>query len=204
MDAYARPMSYLGQPGRVARTGLTGVVPVLALAAAMWLAEVVDSLPGTSFDRLGIRPRNPDGLVGIAFAPFLHAGFAHLLANTGAFLVLGALVAWTTGRFLPATLGIALFGGLGTWLLGQPYTVHIGASGLVYGYAAFLVAWGVLTRRLLSVVVAAAVVVVYGGIVWGMLPGQPGVSWLGHLCGAATGVAMAWWLADRPRPRGGR
>lgn len=197
-DPYAGGMSYArSQSRRVTRTGLTGVVPVLALVALMWVEEIVDTLPGTHFDRLGIQPRNPDGLLGIVFAPFLHAGFAHLMANTGAFVVLGALVAWTTRRFLPATLGIILFGGVGTWLLGQPYTVHIGASGVVYGYAAFLVAWGVLTRRVVSILVAVAVVVMYGGIVWGVLPGQAGVSWQGHLCGALAGVAMAWWLADR-------
>lgn len=184
--------------------GVRGVVPVLVLAAVMWAQELVDTLPGTHFDRLGIQPRNPDGLLGIVLAPFLHAGFAHLIANTGAFLLLGVLVAWTTRQFVPATLGIVLFGGLGTWLLGQPYTVHIGASGVVYGYAAYLVAWGVLTRRLLSILVAVGVVVMYGGIVWGLLPGQAGVSWQGHLCGAVAGIAMAWWLADRRSRRRGR
>lgn len=195
-------MSYPRPANRgVVRAGLTGIVPVLVLAALMWVAEIIDTLPGTEFDRLGIQPRNPDGLLGIAFAPFLHAGFTHLIANTGAFLILGVLVAWTTKRFLPATLGIVLFGGIGTWLLGQPYTVHIGASGVVYGYAAFLVAWGVLTRRLVSILVAVAVVVMYGGIIWGLVPGQSGISWQGHLCGALAGVAMAWWLADRHRDR---
>jgi len=185
----------------VVASGIAGSVPVLAMASVMWVSEAVDLLPGTYFDRLGIQPRSSDGLLGIALAPFLHAGFAHLIANTGAFLILGVLLAWTTGRFLPVTLGIVLFGGLGTWLIGQPYTVHIGASGVVYGYAAFLVAWGVFTRRVVSILVAAAVLVMYGGIVWGVLPGQAGVSWQGHLCGAIAGIVMAWWLAERPQRR---
>lgn len=199
-DGTARTLEgmFARRPGRgVLRTGLNRVFPVVVLVAVMWIEELVDTLPGTHFDRLGIRPHDPDGLLGIALSPFLHAGFPHLMANTGAFLILGALVAWTTKVFVPATLGIVLFGGVGTWLLAQPYTVHIGASGVVYGYAAFLLTWGVLTRRLVSIVVAIAVLVMYGGILSGMLPGQSGVSWQGHLCGAVAGIAMAWLLADR-------
>ena len=176
---------------------ITAVVPVAVMAGLMWVLEIVDLVPGVDLDQYGIRPRDAEGLVGVAAAPFLHAGFGHLLANTGAFLVLGCLIALTTHRFWAVTLGVALIGGLGTWLVGAPLTVHIGASGLVYGYAAFLVAWGVLSRSLVSVIVAVVVVLMYGGIVFGVLPGQPGVSWQGHLFGALGGVVVALWLRRR-------
>ncbi|KHL14587.1 membrane associated rhomboid family serine protease [Mumia flava] len=189
------------------RNALGPIVPVLVLLGAMWLLELVDTLPSVYLDQHGIVPRATDGLYGILAAPFLHAGFDHLIANTTAFLVLGSLLAYTArGRFWPATLGIVLLGGLGTWLIGAPYSIHVGASGLIYGYAAFLVVWGIVTRRIVAVLVAIVVVVLYGGIVGGVLPGQPGISWEGHLCGALAGIGMAWWLGRRDnseRPRRG-
>ncbi|MBW9206161.1 rhomboid family intramembrane serine protease [Mumia sp. zg.B53] len=189
-------MSTTRTPGR--RSFLGPAIPVLVLLGAMWLLELFDALPGVFLDQHGIRPRDTDGLYGIAAAPFLHGGFDHLIANSTAFVVLGILLAYTArSRFWPATFGIVLLGGLGTWLIGAPYTVHIGASGLIYGYAAFLVVWGIVTRRLLSVLVAVVVAVMYGGIVGGILPGQAGISWEGHLMGAVAGVVMAWWLGRR-------
>ncbi|RIQ19541.1 rhomboid family intramembrane serine protease [Jiangella rhizosphaerae] len=189
-------MSSSGQvtPRRSVPPALAGTVSVVVLVLLMWAEEIIDAFPGVNLDRYGIRPQDPEGLVGIATAPFLHGGFGHLIANTGAFLVLGCLIALTTRRFWPVTIGVALVGGFATWLAAAPGTVHIGASGLVYGYAAFLVAWGVFSRRALAIVVAVIVVVMYGGIVVGVLPGQPGISWQGHLFGALAGVLMAWLL----------
>jgi membrane associated rhomboid family serine protease len=178
-------------------SALTKTIPVLALVALMWIEEIVDALPKINLDQYGIRPRQVEGLVGIPLAPFLHGGFSHLIANTGALLALGILLVLTTQRFWAVTLGVVLLGGLGTWLVAGSNTVHIGASGVVYGYAAFLVAWGVLTRKLLSVLVGVLVVLMYGSIVIGVLPGQPGVSWEGHLFGAVAGVLLAFLL--RPR-----
>lgn len=189
-------MSSTSSPAR--RSYVAPVVPVLVLLGVMWLLEVIDAVPGVFLDQHGIRPRDTDGLYGVVAAPFLHGGFDHLIANTTAFLVLGTLLAYTArSRFWPATLGIVLLGGLGTWLIGAPYTVHIGASGVIYGYAAFLVVWGIVTRRVVSVLVAVVVAVLYGGIVGGILPGQAGVSWEGHLMGALAGIVMAWWLGRR-------
>ncbi|WP_026875917.1 rhomboid family intramembrane serine protease [Jiangella gansuensis] len=182
---------------------VAATVPVFVLVLVMWASEIVDALPGVDLDQYGIRPRDGEGLIGVPASPFLHGGFDHLIANTGAFLVLGGLIAMTTRRFWPVTVGVALVGGFATWLVAAPNTVHIGASGLVYGYAAFLVAWGVLSRRVLSIVVAVVVVLMYGGIVVGVLPGQPGISWQGHLFGAAAGVLMAFLLRGRAARSGG-
>lgn len=175
------------------------VVPVLLLVGLMWVSEVVDLLTPLRLDSYGIRPRDPDGLVGIVLAPFLHLGLGHLLANTTALLVLGALLAWTTRHLGVVTAGVVLLGGAAVWLLGAPRTVVIGASGVVYGYAAFLAVYGFVARRVGPALVGILVVALYGGLLWGVLPTQPGVSWQGHLFGAGAGVLLAVWLGRRDR-----
>lgn len=176
-------------------------LPPIVLAALMWISEIIDTVPGVDLDQYGIQPREVDGLTGIAAAPMLHAGFDHLVANTSVFVVLGLLVAWLTRHFWKVTVGVALLGGLAVWLVGAPHSVHVGASGLVYGYAAFLVVYGLVARRVTAVIVAVVVFLVYGSIVWGVLPGQPGVSWEGHLFGAVAGVLLAVLLGRRDRRR---
>lgn len=176
-------------------------LPTLVLAGLMWLSEIVDTALGGALDDYGIRPREVDGLPGILAAPFLHAGFAHLMANTATFLVLGLLVAWLTDHFWKVTLGVVVLGGLGVWLVGGPHTVHVGASGLVYGYATFLVVYGIVSRRMTATIVAIAVFIVYAGLVAGALPGQDGVSWEGHLFGALAGALLAVTLGRRDRTR---
>jgi membrane associated rhomboid family serine protease len=175
------------------------VVPVLVLVGLMWVSELLDLLTPLRLDGYGIRPRDLDGLTGIALSPFLHLGLPHLVANTSALLVLGALLAWTTRHLWPVTVGVVLLGGAAVWLLAAPQTVVIGASGVVYGYAAFLAVYGFAARRLVPALVGVLVVVLYGGLLWGVLPTQPGVSWQGHLFGAAAGVALALWLGRRDR-----
>lgn len=172
----------------------------LLMVLAMWIVAFVDAGASTQLVQYGIRPRSEDGLVGILAAPFLHANFAHLIANTGAFIVLGMLVAAVSRRYWPVTVGVALISGVAVWLVASPNTIHIGASGLVYGYAAFLVAWGLVTRRASSILVAVLVVLLYGGLVFGVLPTQQGISWQGHLFGAIGGVVMALVLSPRRQP----
>ncbi|MVA76968.1 rhomboid family intramembrane serine protease [Auraticoccus sp. F435] len=179
-------------------------LPPLVLTVLMWLSELVDTVLGGFLDQFGIQPREVDGLAGVLASPLLHSGLAHLVANTGAFVVLGVLTALITRRFWAATLGIAVLGGLAVWLLGADGTVHIGASGLVYGYATFLFCWGIFVRRALAMAASLFVLLAYGGIVWGVLPTQSGVSWEGHLFGALAGVLMAWLLARRQRVVAGR
>ena len=174
--------------------------PILLLVGAMWLLEVIDATMGYPLDAFGIVPRSDAGLFGIGAAPFLHLGFPHLIANTGALLVLGALVLLTSPYFWMVTVSVTLFGGLGVWLTGDPHTVVIGASGLVYGYAAYLVGLGIFRRSVPNLLVALLVVLLYGGFVFGVLPGQAGISWQGHLFGAVVGFAMARWHAkNAPR-----
>lgn len=183
-------------------TWLHRVVPVLVLVGLMWVSELLDLLTPLQLDGYGIRPRDLDGLSGIVLSPFLHLGLAHLVANTSGLLVLGALLAWTTRHLWIVTAGVVLLGGAAVWLLGAPRTVVIGASGVVYGYAAFLAVYGFAARRLAPALVGLLVVVLYGGLLWGVLPLQAGVSWQGHLFGAASGVVLALWLGRRDRAVG--
>ncbi|OBH17211.1 rhomboid family intramembrane serine protease [Mycolicibacter terrae] len=186
----------------------TGGTTVAAFVALLYLIEAVDQLGGHRLDRNGIRPLQTDGLWGVLFAPLLHANWGHLLANTGPALVLGFLVTLAgQSRFLLATAIVWLLGGLGTWLIGNVGsacgpTDHIGASGLIFGWLAFLVVFGLFTRRIWQIVVGFVVLVLYGGILWGAVPVLNvcgGVSWQGHLCGAIAGVVAAYLLSGPER-----
>ena len=180
------------------RQDYRGLIFVAAFAAVMWVVEIVDVFAG-DLDSAGIRPRQVDGLTGIALAPVLHGGFGHLAGNTVPFLVLGAAIA-VSGliRILAVTGIVIVIGGLGVWLTAPANTVVIGASGVVFGYAAYLVTRGVFTRRMLHIVMGVAVILIYGGtLMFGLVP-HPGVSWQGHFFGGVGGVVAAW-LLDRRR-----
>jgi membrane associated rhomboid family serine protease len=177
-----------------------GMIVVLALVAAMWLVEAVDQVAGGRLDRNGIEPREPDGLDGIVWAPFLHADWQHLIGNTIPFVVLGFASAFNgIARVIVVTAIVALVGGLGTWLFAPANTVHIGASGIVFGFAAYLVARGVFSRNPWQLLLGAVVVVVWGAtLLQGLVP-EEGISWQGHLFGALGGVLAARVLSQRER-----
>jgi membrane associated rhomboid family serine protease len=177
------------------------VLPVLLLVATMWALEILDVLLRGALDNFGIESRTTNGLFGILLSPFLHGGFAHLIANTLPFLLLGLLVSWRSdGRIWLITILIAVVGGLAVWLFGPPATVTIGASGLIFGYLGYILAAGFLTRHWLDIVIAVVVLVVYGSALWGVLPFAvaANVSWLAHLTGFAAGVLAAFVFAKRP------
>lgn len=175
------------------------VVPVFVLVALMWISEAIDFILPIPLDWFGIQPREVGHLFGIVLSPFLHLGFPHLIANTGALLVLGGLLALSTRHLWMVTIGVVLLGGLGVWLTGAPGSVHIGASGIVYGYAAFLAVYGFVARRLWPAVVGVLVIATYGSMVWGVLPLQMGVSWQAHLFGALAGAFLALRLGRQDR-----
>ena len=165
----------------------------------MWVLEVFDQVfSGADLDQYGIRPHDvPDGLLGIVSAPFLHAGFGHLIGNTVPFLVLGATIALSGFSRGGATAIIAVVGGLGVWIFAPANTDHIGASGIVFGYAAYLIARGLFSRNLLHLGVGIAVIAVYGTtLLFGLAP-RDGISWQGHLFGAIGGVVAARVLDSR-------
>jgi membrane associated rhomboid family serine protease len=175
-----------------------GMIVVLALAAVMWVVEGIDQVAGGRLDGNGIEPREVDGLDGVVWAPFLHADWQHLIGNTIPFLLLGFAIALSgVARVILVTVIVAVVGGLGTWLLAPANTVHIGASGIVFGYAAYLVARGVFSRSPWQLLLGAVVVVVWGAtLLQGLVP-EDGISWQGHLFGAIGGVVAARVLSQR-------
>lgn len=167
-------------------------VLLISLLGIMWAVEILDHLPFVHLDRFGIRPRSVSGLVGIVCAPFLHAGFGHLIANSIPFVILGGIV-FLGGRgvFWRVTLFVTLAGGLGVWLFAGRFTNHIGASGLIFGYLGFLIARGFFEKSLPWMLTACAILAAYGGLLFGVLPIRAGVSWQGHLFGFIAGIGAA-------------
>jgi membrane associated rhomboid family serine protease len=164
--------------------------------------EIIDQVFfHNGLNALGVRPRTIGGLVGIFFMPFLHNGLGHVLANTVPFVVLGWLVMLRrTADFFFVSIIVVLVSGLSIWLLGGTNTVHIGASGLIFGYFGFLVLRSYFERSFISIVMAVLVVFIYGGLIWGVLPAvQSGVSWLGHLFGFIGGAWAAYLITTRTR-----
>jgi membrane associated rhomboid family serine protease len=175
-----------------------GFAFVAILVAIMWVLEVYDQLTDESLDRYGIEPHDVDGLGGIFLAPFLHAGFDHLIGNTVPFVLLGFTIALGgILRVAATTLIVIVVGGLGTWLVAPSGTDHIGASGVVFGYAAYLIARGVYSRRMMHLGVGLVVLGVYGStLLFGLVP-RDGISWQGHLCGGIGGIVAARLLDRR-------
>jgi membrane associated rhomboid family serine protease len=168
--------------------------------AVMWILEIVDIVLGGALNSYGVRPHQLIGLRGILFAPFLHGGFGHLIANTIPFLVLGWFVMLQETRDFFVVTGITmLVSGLGTWLVGSSNSVHIGASGIIFGYLGFLLLRGYFERNFPSILLSLIVGFLYGGTIWGVLPIQYGVSWQMHLFGFIGGVIAARLLARRKK-----
>ncbi|MEO1308411.1 MAG: rhomboid family intramembrane serine protease [Pseudomonadota bacterium] len=168
---------------------------IAALLVVIWAVELVNLATGYALNRwFGLLPRSFGGLDGILFMPLLHGSISHAAANTVPLAVLGGLLAATAQRVaLSASAMIVGLGGLGVWVFGKT-AIHVGASGLIFGWFGFLVARGWVERRPIPLMVAAVVVIAYGTMVWGVLPGQPGVSWEGHLLGAIAGIFAAFVL----------
>ena len=165
---------------------------LFGLLGVMWAVENLDLLPFVHLDRYGIHPRSVRGLPGIVLAPFLHAGFGHLMVNSLPFVILGGIVLLGGVRvFWSVTVFVILVGGLGVWLVAGKFTNHIGASGLIFGYLGFLLARGLFEKSLPWVLVGLAILVSYGGLLFGVLPLHAGVSWEGHLFGFLSGVGAA-------------
>jgi len=171
---------------------LEGAAVIGVLLAVMWAVEIVNAVDGQGLDGDGIHPRSLSGLPGILSAPFLHAGFGHLLGNTIPFAILGLAVALGGARrVIEVTAIVILVAGLGTWLTAGGGTSTIGASGVVFGYAGYLIARGFFTRRMLELAGGAIVALLFGGaLAWDLVP-RSGVSWEDHLFGGIGGILAA-------------
>ncbi|WP_232664699.1 rhomboid family intramembrane serine protease [Pseudonocardia sp. TRM90224] len=172
-------------------------ITMLSFTALLYVIEVVDQVTGGVLDEEGaIVSREFSGLDGVLFAPLLHHGWAHLFANTVPFLVFGFLaMAGGIGQFLMVTATIWILGGLGVWLVGPENTATVGASGVIFGWLVFLLTRGFFARSMKQILLAVVLFFIWGGVLLGVLPGQEGISWQGHLFGALSGLLCAWLVA---------
>jgi membrane associated rhomboid family serine protease len=170
---------------------LRGVVTFIVVLWSVYFADLV--LP-IDFTQFGLQPRYLHGLIGIPLMPFLHAGFGHLLSNTFPLVILLVLLAGSRANSVQVVIEIVLLGGLFLWMFGRSSAMHVGASGLVYGLIAYLIASGLLERRLVSLAVSMLVLFLYGGtLLFGVLPSvSQHISWDGHLFGAIAGAGVAY------------
>ena len=176
-------------------------IHVGVFVALLWALELIDAVLSGRLDQFGVHPRTDEGLLGILFAPVLHVGFDHLIANTLPVVLLFFLVLVSgIGRGWMATVIIWVVGGVGVWLIAPGNQVHLGASVLVFGWLVYLIVRGAFTRSVGQILLGIVLFLFYGSLLFGVLPGQPGVSWQGHLFGAVGGGLAAALLSDRVRP----
>lgn len=169
--------------------------------AVLWLIKLAEIIFHLDFTRYGVYPRHLKGLAGIALAPLIHASVYHLLANTGPLLILGTALIYGYPRSARVVIPVVYLGsGLGVWLFARQ-AYHIGASGLNFGMLSFIFTIGVLHWYRRAIALSMLVFFLYGGMIWGILPTRPGVSFESHFFGALLGVVLAVALRNRdPRP----
>lgn len=185
-------------PDHGRRRLVTAVLPPALWVAVIWIVFAFDRVFSLDLYRYGVLPRQFDGLWGILISPFVHGSWDHLMSNSAPILVLG----WLLVYFYPRAawrvlLACWAMGGLWVWTTARD-SYHIGASGIIYGLAAFLFFSGVFRKRVALMAVSLIVVFLYGSMVWGILPLQVAVSWESHLFGAIAGVLMAWFYRKVP------
>lgn len=185
-------------PLRGGGQAVAAAVLMVGWLALLWIIEGISALSGQRLDTFGITPRKGSELLDIVPAAFMHVGFAHLMSNSLPLLVLGFIAALRgIGRYLAVALTIVVISGLGVWLIAPAHTTTLGASGLIFGLFGYLLSRGFVDRRPLDVVVGLIVGVLYGSILWGVLPTADGVSWQAHLFGLIGGVVAAFLFRER-------
>lgn len=168
------------------------IYPVFGFVGLCWLTFLVNNLVLNGyFSHFGIVPRTVSGLSGIFLAPFLHASFRHLLANTAPLLMLGGVISIRNpATYVLITVVGTIISGTFIWLLARP-GCHIGASGLVFCYFGYVMAQAWFQRTIVNVIVAVVCGLIYGGLIWGLSPFQSGISWEAHGAGLIAGILMA-------------
>lgn len=176
------------------------VGPIITLLGAVWIIHIINVVTGGLLMPLGIEPRTLRGLDGVLAAPLLHSDFRHLMSNTAGLGVLGAVICvHSRSTFWRVTLFVTIIAGLATWALARS-GLHVGASGLIFGYFGYLLMRGFVERTPIAVIVALVVAATYGGLLYGVLPNQSGISWEGHLFGFLAGTLAARWRIHRNFP----
>lgn len=184
-----------------ARRWRTALLLSCAFALSLWLVKLLEELTGIDLIHFGIHPREWSGLIGVLFAPFVHGSWGHLISNTVPVLILGTTLLYgypKSARIVVPVLFLAV--GLGVWLFARP-SYHVGASGLTFGVMFFVFTVGILRWDRRAIGLAMVVFFMYGGMIWGVFPGDPQISFESHLAGAITGVVLALLLRNTdPRP----
>ncbi len=159
----------------------------------MWIVKILELTSGFSLVKFGIFPLRLDGLQGVLFSPFIHADFSHLISNSLPLFILGFMLIYFYRRISYRIFFLLYFlSGISTWLMGRE-AWHIGASGVVYALAAFHFVSGIIRSDVRLLTLSVVVVFLYGGLVWGLLPIRPEISWEGHLSGTISGVVLAFY-----------
>ena len=174
------------------KLNITKLLTPLLFPVVLWVVHLLSLLFNEDLSKLGLLPRNLVGLLGIFTSPLIHADFSHLISNTIPLIILG----WIIFSFYPKVsyilfLFIYFVTGLLVWIFARQ-VFHIGASGVVYGFVSFLFFSGIFRRDNKSISLALVITFLYGGLVWGMIPGWKGISWESHLFGAITGLVAAY------------
>lgn len=164
---------------------------LLFLILTIWTVYLVDGLTRVDFLNYGIEPRNWDHIWGVLTWPFLHANLTHLANNSVPLIAFGAIISFRSSskEFLALSFFITLYAGLGVWLMGRD-ALHVGASGLVFGYFGYIMTRGIYDGRISSILISTGVMLFFGGMIWGILPTDARVSWEGHLFGFLAGVVL--------------
>lgn len=166
----------------------------IGFLVVLWAIQFFQFFTGVDLRRLGVYPRDVEGLTGILTSPLIHGGWEHLFYNSVSFFLLSLVVFGFYPRIaLRSFIWLYLLSGLGVWIFAQPGTYHIGASGVVYGMVALVFWLGIFRRNVKSVVLALIILVTYAGFFSGIVPGKEGISWESHLLGGIAGIFLAWW-----------
>ena len=176
-------------------------IVALSFALLLWMLKLAEYLGDFDFSRFGIYPRQAAGLVGILCAPFIHGSVSHLFANTAPIIVIGTMLLYGYPRSAKVLIpAVYLGGGFAVWLFARE-AFHIGASGLAFGMLFFVSTIGIIRRERRTIALSLLVLFLYGGMIWGVIPGANDVSFESHLSGALIGIALAFLLRNRdPEP----
>lgn len=177
-------------------------IVTFVLTALLWVIEALDVVTRHALDRLmALRSWDVGDVWAIFTAPFAHYGWQHLIGNTSLILPLAFILALSGARvFFQSTLIVMVISGLFAWTL-STHAATAGFSGVIFGWLTFLIVRGIWSRNPLEIIVGISLLTVYGYVLWGVFPHQPGVSWQGHLGGAIGGILAAWILSKRQPTR---
>lgn len=169
---------------------------VAAFTIALWLIKIIEVFIGARLYRYGIYPGELSGLTGVLWAPLIHSSFSHLFSNTAPLLILGTTLFYGYPKSAKIVIPVIYIGtGLGVWLFARQ-TYHIGASGLTFGFMFFVFTIGAIRWDRRAIALSLVVFLLYGGMIWGIFPNEPGISYESHFFGALFGIILAILLRN--------